>query len=554
MNAKPRLNWSVPVRIGLLAGFVALFMVLVGMIEASLGRAIVYPVLKTGHMLLFLPFIWAGYSAVQRVSRSQPGLSAQWLLLSGALAGLLTSVFLVALVVVGSVVNLRTVFINASPGIYKLLTLNLGIGLGSVVLLVLGALLGAVSAGVFLLPARVRGPLVLGVAAIPLVSIVASALFAQRGLSVIMAVVVFVVAAGGRYVWGLLQQRTKQSINNLPPNRQRVLRWSRWALPALIILLFPLVGTYPSEVMDNVGLYIMMGLGLNIVVGFAGLLDLGYVAFYALGAYTVGILTSPEIAWTGIHLTFWEALPFAVIVATAAGIVLGIPVLGMRGDYLAIVTLGFGEIVRIVVLSDWLKAFIGGSNGITRIPRGSIGPMVLSTPQSLYYLILAGCVVAAFVSIRLKDSGLGRAWMAVREDEDVAQAMGINLVKTKLLAFATGAAFSGLSGGIFASKLASAYPHSFQFLVSINVLCVIIVGGMGSIPGVLAGALVLVGLPELLREFSEYRLLVYGAVLVFMMLKRPEGLVPEARRRLELRGEEAQSLNEAGEKHITVTG
>jgi branched-chain amino acid transport system permease protein len=207
----------------------------------------------------------------------------------------------------------------------------------------------------------------------------------------------------------------------------------------------------------------------------------------------------------------------------------------MRGDYLAIVTLGFGEIIRLIFLSDWLKPWFGGSNGITRIPRAIKAPDGgLSDQQILFYVILAGILVAIFVATRLKYSRLGRNWMAVREDEDVAQAMGIDLVRTKLAAFATGAAFSALSGAIFASKLTSIYPHSFNLLVSINVLAVIIVGGLGSIPGVIVGALVLVGLPELLREFAEYRLLVYGAVLVFMMLKRPEGLVPEARRKLEL--------------------
>jgi len=221
-------------------------------------------------------------------------------------------------------------------------------------------------------------------------------------------------------------------------------------------------------------------------------------------------------------------------VSTLAGIILGVPVLGMRGDYLAIVTLGFGEIIRLLVSSDWLKPYIGGSNGITRIPKPAIGPLVLDTPGRLYFLIILGCLVVAFVAIRVKDSRLGRAWMALREDEDVAQAMGIDLVRTKLLAFASGAAFSGLAGAIFATMLTSTYPKSFELLVSINILSVIIVGGIGSIPGVVAGALALVGLPELLREFSSYRLWVFGAALVFMMLTRPEGLIPEARRKLEL--------------------
>jgi branched-chain amino acid transport system permease protein len=325
-------------------------------------------------------------------------------------------------------------------------------------------------------------------------------------------------------------------------------------LAVVIVLLLPRLGPYPSEVLTLVGLYVLMGLGLNIVVGFAGLLDLGYVAFFAIGAYTMGVLTSPEIEWLGVHMTFWEALPFAVLVATLSGIILGVPVLGMRGDYLAIVTLGFGEIIRLVALSDWLKPYIGGSNGITRIPKAVVGPVALATPQTLYYLILAGCLVVAFVAVRLKDSRLGRTWMALREDEDVAQAMGIDLVRTKLLAFATGAAFSGLSGAIFASKLTSIYPHSFHLLVSINALCVIIVGGMGSIPGVIVGAFALVGLPELLREFAEYRLLVYGAALVFVMLTRPEGLMPEARRRLELHEGEVEPVERGVEKRITVLG
>ncbi len=280
------------------------------------------------------------------------------------------------------------------------------------------------------------------------------------------------------------------------------------------------------------GLYILLGLGLNIVVGYAGLLDLGYVAFFAIGAYSVALLTSPELGF--MNLTFWQALPLAVACGVVSGILLGIPVLKMRGDYLAIATLGFGEIIRILVLSDFLRPWVGGAQGIGKIPKPFVGSIELSSPQEIYYLILGGCFLVGFISWRLRDSRLGRAWMAIREDEDVAQAMGINLVSTKLLAFATGAAFSALSGAIFASKLGSVYPHSFNVMISINILCLIIVGGMGSIPGVIVGAFALVGLPELLREFAEYRLLVYGAALVAMMLYRPEGLWPEPIHRREL--------------------
>jgi branched-chain amino acid transport system permease protein len=221
----------------------------------------------------------------------------------------------------------------------------------------------------------------------------------------------------------------------------------------------------------------------------------------------------------------------------------------MRGDYLAIVTLGFGEIVRLLALSDFLKPWEGGAQGIQGIPLPNLafiqfGPTLLDLPllgrmqfgvsQQFYYLFLAGCLLVIFVATRVKNSRVGRAWMAVREDEDVAQFMGINLVATKLLAFGMGASFGGLAGALFASKLQSMYPSSLGFLVSANVLALIILGGMGSIPGVIVGALVLVGLPELLREVGDYRYLFYGAVLVVMMLTRPEGLLPEQARQREL--------------------
>jgi branched-chain amino acid transport system permease protein len=241
-----------------------------------------------------------------------------------------------------------------------------------------------------------------------------------------------------------------------------------------------------------------------------------------------------------------------MLTAFIAGVLLGLPVLRMRGDYLAIATLGFGEIIRILALSDSLKPFMGGAQGITRIDSPQIGDWVFDSPERIYYLVLIGCVIAWFVAARLKTSRLGRAWMAIREDEDVAQAMGVNRVTAKLLAFAIGALLGGMSGAIFASFVGSVVPLSFGLLVSINVLALIIVGGMGSLPGVLVGALVLVGLPELLREFSEYRLLVYGAVLVVMMLFRPEGLWPEATRRRELH-KETVPLPETTEPVTTAT-
>jgi len=284
-----------------------------------------------------------------------------------------------------------------------------------------------------------------------------------------------------------------------------------------------------------------MGLGLNVVVGFAGLLDLGYVAFYAIGAYTMALLTSPASS-LGAEYSFWTMWPVAMLMAALSGVLLGIPVLRMRGDYLAIVTLGFGEIIRILALSDLLKPIIGGPQGILQTPAPQLGNLTFVKPMHFYYLVLIGTLLVAFVSVRLSNSRIGRAWVAMREDEDVAQAMGINLVKYKLLAFATGAAFAGIGGAIFASWQHAIFPSDFTLFISINVLCLIIIGGIGSIPGVVLGALVLVGLPEVLREVKDYRLLAYGALLVFMMIARPEGLLPSQRRRLEMHaGEELES-------------
>ncbi|MDQ2692513.1 MAG: hypothetical protein M3Y68_10810, partial [Chloroflexota bacterium] len=346
----------------------------------------------------------------------------------------------------------------------------------------------------------------------------------------------FIVTVTANLLWIGNSQRVQSRFSKLPAKSQRSVRWFLYGLIFLIVLYLPaILGLYLTEVINATGLMILMGLGLNIVVGFAGLLDLGYVAFYAIGAYTVGVLTnlSGELTWA-VGMNFWLALPVAIALATFAGILLGIPVLSMRGDYLAIVTLGFGEIIRILALSDFLKPTIGGSQGIVNIPPPMFIQTLINKPQTLYYVIVAGCLLALFIGQRLRDSRLGRSWKAMREDEDVAQAMGINLVATKLLAFATGAAFSGLSGAILAIKLGTIYPHSFALLISINVLALIIVGGMGSIPGVFVGALLLVGLPELLREFAEYRLLIYGALLVVMMQVRPEGFWPEATHKREL--------------------
>jgi branched-chain amino acid transport system permease protein len=272
------------------------------------------------------------------------------------------------------------------------------------------------------------------------------------------------------------------------------------------------------------------------VVGFAGLLDLGYVAFFAIGAYAAGLLTAPEPL--GIQLNFWIALLIAVVVAALSGILLGIPVLRMRGDYLAIVTLGFGEIIRVLARSDMLSSFTGGPQGVRDIG----GPSILGTSfigeRDFLYLIIFAILLLIFISTRLQHSRVGRSWVAMREDETVAQAQGISTYKSKLLAFAIGAAFAGLGGALFASRNQYTGPEDHSLMVSINVLCLVIVGGMGSIPGVISGAFVLKGLPEILRQLALYRLLAFGALLVAMMIWRPEGIWPAPRRRIELHDED----------------
>ncbi|RMG90853.1 MAG: branched-chain amino acid ABC transporter permease [Chloroflexi bacterium] len=336
---------------------------------------------------------------------------------------------------------------------------------------------------------------------------------------------------------------------NLNPTQRR----AGMGVGLLILLILPwILGTYLSEVLDNVGLFILMGLGLNIAVGLAGLLDLGYVATFAIGAYVMGLFTSTSSLGVG-ELNFWIVLPISILAAMTAGFLLALPVLHMRGDYLAITTLGFGEIIRILALSDWLSPIIGGAQGILAIPKPQIGSFVFRGPQEIYYLILAGCILAIFVSSRLNNSRTGRQWMAMREDEDVAAAMGIDTTKSKVLAFTLSAASGGLAGAIFASKLGTIFPHSFNLLISINVLSLIIVGGMGSLPGVVVGAFALVALPELLREFAEYRLLLYGALLIVMMLARPEGLWPSAVRRRELKGTEEEEIEGGEGAPVAVT-
>jgi branched-chain amino acid transport system permease protein len=541
---------------GLLGGLITVLLSLTGMVEAFSQRQIVTGILSMDQSLLAAAVVFMAYLAAKRTTGSHP----VWVVINSLTCGFVTAAMLMLLLLFGDWINLRAVFVNASPVLYELI--SFGHGFETAPLLFVAYPLCALFAGIlYLLPGPFRKMFIVSLACILGAGVLqdmlrptltawesltdlAEWIFSANGLTGQGALALFILISAAVLFWSFRGEGVKTGYRNLSPAGQRGLKWTGIAVLLAILLILPqLLGLFLSEVLTIVGLYVLLGLGLNIVVGYAGLLDLGYVAFFAIGAYVAAILTSPELGF--FNLSFWQALPFAILIGILFGVLLGIPVLKMRGDYLAIATLGFGEIIRILVLSDFLRPWLGGAQGIGKIPKASIAGFEFGMPQEIYYLILAGCFLVIFISLRLRDSRLGRAWKAMREDEDVAQAMGINLVATKLLAFGTGAAFSALSGAIFATKLTSVYPHSMNVMISINILCVIIVGGMGSIPGVIVGAAALVGLPELLREFAEYRLLVYGLALVVMMLVRPEGLWPEAVRRREFHEEEFEENHNA---------
>ena len=341
---------------------------------------------------------------------------------------------------------------------------------------------------------------------------------------------------------------------------------------ALLLLPFitdALLGRGWVRIVDFAMLYIMLALGLNIVVGYAGLLDLGYIAFFAVGAYCYALTGSPHLAQAfpmvfpdGVHLPFWIVLPLAALLAGGFGVLLGAPTLRLRGDYLAIVTLGFGEIIRIFLNN--LNAPVNltnGPQGISRIDPVIIADVPLSATQKIFgvtfpsvhlyfYLFLAFTALVIFVSQRLERSRIGRAWMAIREDEIAASAMGINTRNLKLLAFAMGAMFGGASGALFAGFQGFVSPESFSLMESIMVLCMVVLGGMGNIAGVILGGVLLALLPEILRHSvvplqqalfgktlvdpESLRMLLFGTALIVMMLYRPAGLLPSRVRLREL--------------------
>ncbi len=305
------------------------------------------------------------------------------------------------------------------------------------------------------------------------------------------------------------------------------------AVLAVLTGIFPFVfSSYQTSIMITALMYVMLGLGLNIVVGLAGLLDLGYVAFYAVGAYFYALMNHH------FGLGFWFALPLSGALAATFGLLLGFPVLRLRGDYLAIVTLGFGEIIRLI-LENW-NDFSFGPSGIAGISRPSTLGLQLTLQQHmvyLYYIMIALVLFTMLVVNRLRDSRIGRAWIALREDEVACQAMGIDKTGTKLRAFALGATWAGFVGCILAAKTTFINPASFTFMESAMILSIVVLGGMGSIVGVIVGAFILILMPEYLRAFSEYRMLAFGAAMVLIMVFRPQGIISSMKQHYEFHKE-----------------
>ncbi|MDH3307830.1 MAG: hypothetical protein OEO77_09970 [Acidimicrobiia bacterium] len=559
-------DWRRVLKWGGLMGLTMAFVASIGMLEAFDRRLIINPYLSLGYLAIgWIPFAFAYATAHEEVKEGiEAPVKGLRDVVAGAAAGLVGSAGLAVFIWMISTFSLRDIFVKLSPVLVRLLTFDTSVATGVLIWVAIMVGLGALAGVMHVVTPRLRKALFSGVAwalAVSLLEAIVKDAFDEvklrwlsswaynlnGGLEAIPAIVIAIIAGIVAYRYGGTIPKARRTYAGLAPERRLRLSVIGIVLVLALFIGLPLiVGGIVNELLANVGLFLLMALGLNIVVGLAGLLDLGYVAFFAVGAYGMAVLTSPFSPRFAPALDFWVALPIVILIAAIAGLMVGTPVIRMRGDYLAIVTLGFGEIVRILFLSDWLSPYLGGAQGISRVPFIDLGPWEIkgSNPKSIFYLVAVFVVLAIYISWRLQNSRIGRAWTAMREDEDVALAMGINTVTAKLLAFVTGAILASFGGAIFAAKVGTVFPNSFSLLVSIIVLVVVIVGGMGNIPGVIVGALVLIGVlggptqPGLLQEFQEFKLLIYGVLLIYMMLKRPEGLVPSAMRSRELHHEE----------------
>jgi branched-chain amino acid transport system permease protein len=558
------------VNAGLLGGLTVVYVAAVGMIGDFNARNLIGDQVTLGKVLLTLPAFLGGYLAVR--PRRRAGeievVPRRPAVLVGLGCGAITGGVTIAAVALAKAFDPNTVhdmWIAVTPALENIITFGQSVPVAAVILILAGAALGASGALVRTLPGNYRKPLNVGLIAtflmallqriiptmlIELATKVGSGspqswtqwLYSSTfgGLTTVGAFVVFAVAVAAAVAWAHRGKSLRERVESLAPEGQRVLTGGAAIAVLGLLFVFPiLAGAVVSLVLGTVGIFLLMGLGLNIVVGYAGLLDLGYVAFFAVGAYMTGVLTAAANSGSSLHphIPFLAAVPLVMLAAAFTGLLIGAPVLRLRGDYLAIVTLGFGEIARVLAVSDLLKKQLGGSLGLYFIPQHFLG-LGFNDPEKFFYLVAFFVLLALYVSWRLSRSRIGRAWNAMREDEQVAEAMGISTVKYKLLAFSLGASIGCLSGALYAVQIGSLEPLGFNIVVSITALAVIILGGMGSIPGVVVGALVLIGIPNLLDEFEAYRLLIYGAVLIAIMILRPQGLIPNVRRTRELKEEE----------------
>ncbi len=552
------------VAIGALA---QMFIALSGMPVGLDDRTIIEPVLSLGYLgLVWLPLLMGYRAGCEPVLEGMPvHAKGRREVVAGALVGIGAGASISILVLLLHNFDLRDPLVNWGPQLAEVLGFGRSPGFAVIIWIAIGAGGGAAAGSLHLVPSPIRRAViamaatVIGAAVIERVvtdlagglglGTAADRLYAPRGgLSwpgaVALAAVSGIAAGSGR---GRIS-RTRTRIQTLEGTTRTVTNAALVVAAGLVAVVLPLlVGKITNELLANVGMFVLLALGLNIVVGLAGILDLGYVAFYAVGGYTVAVLTASASPGIAPELPWLAALVGVVVMAVLTGLFIGAPVIRMRGDYLAIVTLGFGEIIRLLFLSDWLSGWFGGAQGITNIPGVQVFGLATvkgTDPRAVLYLVMVFCALAVYVSWRLERSRLGRAWMAIREDESVAEVMGVNTVNAKLLAFVVGAVLGSFSGAIFAAKVGSIFPSSFLILISIIILVVVIFGGMGNVVGVIAGAVVLVGVlggprqPGLLQELSEYKLLVYGALLVWMMIQRPEGLVPNVGRNRELHPDE----------------
>jgi len=566
MELRPRAAARRAIAVGGIVGAATIYLSMVGLVGAFARRPLVAGVGGDGPgvitlglvMLAAVPFI-AGMNVASRIRFGAVAGSGLLSIGSAALSGLVGGLLLGAFIIVADAIPLNQIFIAVTSALVGVLAFGQGPLIGALIVTAVGAVAGAVGGSIQMLDSRDRRAILSGIGIVMLLALLEPILdpildrielddvrdfvFSAGGLSQAAAALTLALVIGLSWAWGRPAAPLRDRMRAVPAEQRRVIGFALAAIGVAALLILPQISTgFVSLVLVNVGFYLMLALGLNIVVGYAGLLDLGYVAFYAVGAYTMAILISPSSsiggpfeAAVGPEWAFWLAIPFVMLVTALVGVLIGAPVLRLRGDYLAIVTLGFGEIARILFGSDALRNWVGGPNGVVGLPNLHIpGFGEMSGPGDYFYPVVAFAAFAAFVAWRLSNSRTGRAWNALREDESVAEATGVNTTNYKLLAFALGGTLGGLSGALFAVQLRTVFPGSFLLIVSITVLAIIILGGMGTIRGVIVGALILVGLPDALREFGQYRFLVYGAALVAMMVLRPEGLFPSRIRRAEL--------------------